>query len=31
MLPASVLTVAQEVLDDADDGSHLHLHESDDD
>jgi hypothetical protein len=31
MLPASVLTEAQEVLDDADDGSHLHLHESEDD
>src|SRR5580704_10101567 len=30
-LPASVLSEAQEVLDDAEDGSHLHLHESDDD
>jgi hypothetical protein len=30
-LPASVLGEAQEVLDDAEDGSHLHLHESDDD
>ncbi len=27
-LPASVLSEAQEVLDDAEDGSHLHLHES---
>jgi len=31
VLPASVLSEAQEVLDDAEDGSHLHLHESDDD
>lgn len=30
-LPASVLSEAQEVLDEAEDGSHLHLHESDDD
>jgi hypothetical protein len=30
-LPASVLSEAQEVLDDAEDGSHLHLHESEDD
>jgi len=30
-LPASVLSEAREVLDDAEDGSHLHLHESDDD
>ena len=30
-LPASALSEAQEVLDDAEDGSHLHLHESDDD
>ena len=28
-LPASVLTEAREVLDDAEDGCHLHLHESD--
>lgn len=28
-LPASVLSEAQEVLDDAEDGSHLHLHEAD--
>jgi hypothetical protein len=30
-LPANVLSEAREVLDDAEDGSHLHLHESDDD
>jgi cytosine/adenosine deaminase-related metal-dependent hydrolase len=30
-LPASVLTEAREVLDDAEDGCHLHLHESDED
>jgi cytosine/adenosine deaminase-related metal-dependent hydrolase len=30
-LPASVLSEAREVLDDAEDGCHLHLHESDDD
>ncbi len=30
-LPASVLAEAREVLDDAEDGCHLHLHESDDD
>jgi hypothetical protein len=30
-LPSSVLSEAKEVLDDAEDGSHLHLHESDDD
>jgi hypothetical protein len=30
-LPAHVLSEAQEVLDDAEDGSHLHLHESDED
>jgi hypothetical protein len=30
-LPASVLSEAKEVLDDAEDGCHLHLHESDDD
>jgi hypothetical protein len=30
-LPANVLSEASEVLDDAEDGSHLHLHESDDD
>ena len=30
-LPASVLSEAREVLDDAEDGSHLHLHESEDD
>lgn len=29
-LPASVLSEAREVLDDAEDGSHLHLHECDD-
>jgi hypothetical protein len=29
-LPASVLSEEQEVLDDAEDGSRLHLHESDD-
>src|ERR1700722_13509676 len=29
-LPASVLSEAREVLDDAEDGCHLHLHESDD-
>jgi hypothetical protein len=28
-LPASVLGEAREVLDDAEDGSHLHLHETD--
>src|SRR3984957_11621020 len=28
-LPASVLSESREVLDDAEDGSHLHLHESD--
>ena len=28
-LPASVLTEAREVLDDAEDGCHLHLHEGD--
>jgi hypothetical protein len=30
-LPTSVLSEAQEVLDDAEDGCHLHLHESEDD
>ena len=30
-LPATVLNEAKEVLDDAEDGCHLHLHESDDD
>jgi hypothetical protein len=30
-LPSSVLSEAREVLDDAEDGSHLHLHESDED
>ena len=30
-LPTSVLTEAREVLDDAEDGCHLHLHESDED
>lgn len=30
-LPASVLAEAREVLDDAEDGCHLHLHETDDD
>jgi hypothetical protein len=30
-LPTSVLSEAREVLDDAEDGCHLHLHESDDD
>lgn len=30
-LDASVIGEAQEVLDDAEDGCHLHLHESDDD
>jgi hypothetical protein len=30
-LPASVLSEAKEVLDDAEDGCHLHLHESDED
>jgi hypothetical protein len=30
-LPASVLAEAREVLDDAEDGCHLHLHESDED
>jgi hypothetical protein len=30
-LPAGVLSEAQEVLDDAEDGSHLHLHETDED
>jgi hypothetical protein len=30
-LPANVLSEAREVLDDAEDGCHLHLHESDDD
>ncbi len=29
-LPSSVLSEAKEVLDDAEDGCHLHLHESDD-
>jgi hypothetical protein len=29
-LPQSVLIEAREVLDDAEDGCHLHLHESDD-
>ena len=29
-LPANVLTEAREVLDDAEDGCHLHLHEGDD-
>ena len=29
-LPASVLSEAREVLDDAEDGCHLHLHESED-
>jgi hypothetical protein len=29
-LPTSVLSEAREVLDDAEDGCHLHLHESDD-
>ena len=29
-LPAGVLGEAREVLDDAEDGSHLHLHEADD-
>jgi hypothetical protein len=30
-LPTSVLSEAREVLDDAEDGCHLHLHESDED
>jgi cytosine/adenosine deaminase-related metal-dependent hydrolase len=30
-LPSSVLSEAKEVLDDAEDGCHLHLHESDED
>jgi hypothetical protein len=30
-LPANVLNEAQEVLDDAEDGCHLHLHEAEDD
>jgi hypothetical protein len=30
-LPSAVLSEAREVLDDAEDGSHLHLHESDED
>ena len=30
-LPANVLSEAQEVLDDAEDGCHLHLHESEED
>ena len=30
-LPAHVLDEAQEVLDDAEDGCHLHLHESEED
>ena len=30
-LPASVLAEAREVLDDAEDGCHLHLHETDED
>jgi hypothetical protein len=29
VLPASVLSEAREVLDDAEDGCHLHLHEDD--
>jgi len=29
-LPAAILAEAREVLDDAEDGTHLHLHESDD-
>jgi len=29
-IPATLLSEAREVLDDAEDGSHLHLHESDD-
>jgi hypothetical protein len=29
MVPSSVLSEAREVLDDADDGCHLHLHEGD--
>ncbi|HTD37800.1 MAG TPA: hypothetical protein VK669_09815 [Candidatus Limnocylindrales bacterium] len=29
VLPASILTEAREVLDDAEDGCHLHLHEDD--
>lgn len=30
-LPTNVLSEAREVLDDAEDGCHLHLHEADDD
>ncbi|MBC5809653.1 MAG: hypothetical protein GIW95_02165 [Candidatus Eremiobacteraeota bacterium] len=30
-LPSAVLAEAREVLDDAEDGTHLHLHETDDD